>query len=95
MERYRRTTRRGAPPQEKTPLKERMIKQSIVCIIITVLIALVKIMDTVPTNKITDSVRDALYYTVDYEGTVQRIVSAINKLSRGTSDETQEASATN
>lgn len=83
MERYRRAPARRNKNEEKTNLKTRLLRQSAVCGVILGVVLVVGMFETDTATAVTDRIQNSISYTVDYKETVQKIFSAINRLTKG------------
>ena len=83
MERYRRAPARRYKTEEKPDLKTKLIRQSAVCSVILGVVLVVGLFKTDTATAVTSRIQNSISYTVDYKETVQKIFSAINKLTKG------------
>ena len=83
MERYRRATSRRHKSEEKPDLKTKIVRQSAVCGVIVALVLVIGLFKTDTADAITSRIQNSISYTVDYKETVQKIFSAINRLTKG------------
>lgn len=83
MERYRRTVRGGTKNEDKVDFKVKIMRQSIVCVIIFVSIFLVSLLRTNTAQKLNERIGYTLSYTVDYKSAFMDIVNKITAVTKG------------
>ena len=94
MERYKRTRARNINKEDKAVFKVKIARQSIVCGIIVVFVAVISVLQTNTAVKIRERVDDALSYTVDYESVVGDIMEKINDFTKGEQNDTENPDQT-
>lgn len=83
MERYRRTVRGGTKNEDKVDFKVKIMRQSIVCVIIFVSVFLVSLLRTNTAQKLNERIGYTLSYTVDYKSAFMDIVNKITAVTKG------------
>lgn len=83
MERYRRAVRGNTRKEDKVSFKVKIIRQSIVCSIILLLVFVIGLLKTDTARKLTERISSTLSYTVDYKSTVMDMVSKIKDMAKG------------
>lgn len=83
MERYRRTVRGGTKNEDKADFKIKIIRQSIVCVIIFASVFIISLLKTTTAQKLNERIGYTLSYTVDYKSAFMDIVNKITSFTKG------------
>lgn len=83
MERYRRTVRGGTKNEDKVDFKVKIMRQSIVCVIIFVSVFVISLLKTTTAQKLNERIGYTLSYTVDYKSAFMDIVNKITAFTKG------------
>lgn len=90
MERYRRAPQRRHKNQEKLTLKTKLVRQSTVCSVFLALVLVVGLFKTDTATAVTSRIQNSISYTVDYKEAVQKLFSAINRITKGNESDVVE-----
>jgi predicted PurR-regulated permease PerM len=63
--------------ERNSPFKKRLVKQSAVCLVILLLAFGIKSIPAPAMEQLSQNIKDCLYYTVDYQATIQSIWNTI------------------
>ena len=83
MERYRQGVRGNPAQEEKVPFKVKLIRQSIVCAVIVIIVFIISLLRTNTAQKLTERIGYTLSYTVDYKATIMDITERIKSFASG------------
>lgn len=83
MERYRKGVRGNPAQEEKVPFKVKLIRQSIVCAVIVIIVFIISLLRTNTAQKLTERIGYTLSYTVDYKATIMDITERIKSFASG------------
>lgn len=83
MERYRRASQRRHKNDEKPDFKTKLVRQGVVCGVIVATVLVIGLFKTDTATAVTSRIQNSISYTVDYKEAVQKIFSAINRLTKG------------
>ena len=90
MERYKRTRPVNINKEDKVDFKVKLARQSLVCGVIIVIVAVISLLKTDTAIKLSERIDSVLTYTVDYKATAEDIMNKINNFTKGEQDDAEK-----